>query len=105
MDGSEGCKVHIMDKEYLVACPEDERDALEASARYLSDKMTQIRASGKVVGVDRIAVMAGLNIAHEAIESGATGSGQQAKSVGVRLKKLNSRIETALARYRQTELN
>ncbi|MGD2137443.1 MAG: cell division protein ZapA [Gammaproteobacteria bacterium] len=105
MSGSEGCKVNIMDKEYLVACPDDERDALEASAKYLSDKMSEIRASGKVVGIDRIAVMAGLNIAHEAIESGATGSGKRAKSVGARLNKLNNRIEKALARYRQTELN
>ena len=105
MSSSEGCKVSIMDKEYLVACPDDEKDALRASAKYLSDKMSAIRASGKVVGIDRIAVMAGLNIAHEAIESGATGGADQAKSVGALLKKLNTRIETALAGYRQTELN
>lgn len=100
---SEGFKIHIMDKEYMVACPEDEQDALKASARHLSDKMTEIRDAGKVVGVDRIAVMAGLNISHEAIESGATGSGA-GKAVGTRLKKLNTRIEKALARYRK-ELN
>lgn len=105
MADSEGCKVSIMDKEYLVACPEDERDALQASAKYLSDKMSAIRTSGKVVGIDRIAVMAGLNIAHEAIESGATGGGDQAKSVGARLKKLNTRIDKVLAGYRHTELN
>jgi len=105
MADSEGCKVSIMDKEYLVACPEDERDALQASAKYLSDKMSAIRTSGKVVGIDRIAVMAGLNIAHEAIESGATGGGDQAKSVGARLKKLNNRIEKVLAGYRQPGLN
>ena len=105
MASSEGCKVSIMDKEYLVACPEDERDALQASAKYLSDKMSAIRASGKVVGIDRIAVMAGLNIAHEAIESGTTGGGDQAKSVGARLKKLNTRIDKVLAGYRHTELN
>ena len=104
MASSEGCKVSIMDKEYLVACPEDEKDALRASAKYLSDKMSAIRASGKVVGIDRIAVMAGLNIAHEAIESGVVG-GNRAKSVGARLSKLNERIEAALAEYRQPGLN
>jgi len=42
-------KVYILDKEYLVACPEEERDALKASAKYLNDRMTEIRGSGKVV--------------------------------------------------------
>ena len=54
-------KVYILDKEYLVACPEEERDALKASAKYLNDRMTEIRGSGKVVGIDRIAVMAALS--------------------------------------------
>ncbi|HEY9149667.1 MAG TPA: cell division protein ZapA, partial [Gammaproteobacteria bacterium] len=50
--------VQILDKDYLVSCPEDERAALVASAQYLDGKMREIRASGKVVGADRIAVMA-----------------------------------------------
>jgi cell division protein ZapA (FtsZ GTPase activity inhibitor) len=54
--------------------------------------------------MDRIAVMAGLNIAHEAIELGIGGT-DLAKSAGGRLHKLNSRIEETLARYRQSELN
>ena len=62
-------RVHILDKEYLVACPDEEREALYASAEFLSQKMTEIRDSGKVVGADRIAVMAALNIAHELLES------------------------------------
>ena len=96
-------KIHILDKEYLVACPEEEKDALLASARLLSDKMREIRASGKVVGMDRIAVMAGLNIAHEAIESGA--SVEVSGNVAGRLDKLNAQIEETLARHRQVELN
>ena len=97
-------KINILDKEYMIACPEGEEDALKASARHLSDKMKEIRSGGKVVGVDRIAVMAGLNIAHEAIELG-TGSGELSRSAGARLNKLNARIEKALAKYRQSELN
>jgi cell division protein ZapA (FtsZ GTPase activity inhibitor) len=54
--------------------------------------------------MDRIAVMAGLNIAHEAIELG-TGSSDLSKSAGTRLNKLNARIEKTLAKYRQSELN
>lgn len=97
-------KIRILDKEYLVSCKDGEEDVLQASVNYLNDRMTAIRASGKVVGVDRIAVMAGLNIAHEAIEAGVLG-GEQAKSVGARLQKLNERIEATLAEYRQPGLN
>jgi cell division protein ZapA len=59
--------VNILGKEYQIACPEEEKPALIASAQLLHDGMDRIRASGKVVGLDRIAVMAGLNIAHELV--------------------------------------
>ena len=97
-------KISILDKEYLVACEDEERDALEASAKYLGDKMAKIRGAGKVVGVDRIAVMAGLNLAHEAIEGGGT-SGDTQSSSGARLRKLNTRIEKTLSKFRRRELN
>jgi len=61
-------EVRILDKEYLVACPEEERDALIRAARHLDTKMREIRASGKVFGAERIAVMAALNITHELLE-------------------------------------
>ena len=57
--------VTILDKDYQVSCPVDEVDALTASARYLDQQMAEIRESGKVLGSDRIAVMAALNIANE----------------------------------------
>ena len=95
-------KIMILDKEYLVSCPDDEKEALDASVRRLTKKMSEIRSSGKVVGIDRIAVMAGLNLAHEALQS---GSGSSEESTGVRLRELNTRIEDALASYRQTEMN
>jgi cell division protein ZapA len=91
-------KVHILDKEYMVACPEEEVDALKASAAHLNDTMTEIRELGKVVGIDRIAVMAGLNIAHEALSGGNTSS-----NAGERIKKLNSRIDEVLASFGQEQ--
>ena len=54
-----------MEKEYVVACPYDERSALLDAAEFLNARMREIRDSGKVVGLDRIAVMAALNLAHE----------------------------------------
>ena len=62
--------VHILDKEYRVNCSENEREDLEASARYLDEKMNEIRQSGRIIGLDRIAVMAGLNITHDLLTEG-----------------------------------
>ena len=60
--------VTILEKDYQVSCPQDEVEALTASARFLDRKMDEIRTSGKVVGLDRIAVMAALNIANDLLQ-------------------------------------
>ena len=57
--------ISIMNKEFQVACPEGEEEALQRAARYLSEQMQEIRQSGKVVGMDRIAIMTALNMSHE----------------------------------------
>lgn len=57
--------VYILDKEYHIVCPVNERVNLERAASYLDGKMRDIRRGGKVVGADRIAVLAALNITHE----------------------------------------
>jgi len=84
-------EVKILDKEYLVACPEEARDALMQSARHLDTKMREIRASGKVFGTERIAVMAALNITHDLLEQD-TMSGE-ATSV---LKAMGTKLDHAL---------
>lgn len=61
--------IFILDKEYKVACSEDEQDSLYAAARYLNNKMQEIRSAGKVSGLERIAVMAALNISYELMQS------------------------------------
>ena len=67
--GANVVTVHILDKEYRIACPPEEQDELLRSAKYLSKKMKEIRDSGKVIGTDRIAVMAALNISHELLKA------------------------------------
>jgi len=62
---SKGLDVTIMGREFRVACPEDEQQELLASVDYLDKKMREIRDTGKVIGIERIAIMAALNIAHE----------------------------------------
>ncbi|QXH51739.1 cell division protein ZapA [Pseudomonas fakonensis] len=65
MSSSNSVTVQILDKEYSIICPPEERNNLVGAARYLDGKMREIRSSGKVIGADRIAVMAALNITHE----------------------------------------
>ncbi|MDT8388571.1 MAG: cell division protein ZapA [Thiogranum sp.] len=96
-------RIHILDKEYLVNCPDDEREALFTSAEFLSGKMKEIRDSGKVVGADRIAVMAALNMAHELLEQRGSRDDQQ-HDVGQRIRALQDKIDVALNNGKQLEL-
>ncbi|HVW64465.1 MAG TPA: cell division protein ZapA [Nitrosospira sp.] len=57
--------VTIMGREFCVTCPDEEREELLEAVTYLDKKMREIRDSGKVVGAERIAIMAALNITHE----------------------------------------
>lgn len=61
--------VNILDKEYRVSCPPEEQEALLMAARYLNEKMRDIRSSGKVIGIERIAVMAALNLSYELMQN------------------------------------
>lgn len=65
MTTSNTVSVTILDKEYRVSCTEEERAGVEKSARFLDEKMQSIKQSGRIIGLDRIAVMAGLNITHD----------------------------------------
>lgn len=96
-------RVHIMDKEYLISCPENERDALFASAEYLTEKMREIRDTGKIVGIDRIAVIAALNIAHELLDL-RNGRDDFQHSLNDRLRMLQEKIDSAINQGRQMEL-
>ena len=89
--------VKILEKEYQVACPPDERPALVDSAEYLNRKMREIRDSGKVIGLDRIAVMAALNIVNELLQ--ARGQDEVAEvDLAARLKAMRERVENVLTR-------
>jgi len=59
--------ISILGKEYLINCPEGEEDSLLKSSQHVDEKMREIRGSGKIIGSDRVAVMAALNIAHELV--------------------------------------
>ena len=65
-------EVKILEKEYLVACPDEQKPSLRGAANHLDTKMREIRASGKVHGTERIAVMAALNITYELMQNSAS---------------------------------
>ena len=95
--------VKILEKEYQVACPEEEVDELTASARYLDAQMRAIRDSGKVLGLDRMAVMAALNISHDLLRLKNERSTVNS-TVERRAHELTQRVEVALAEARQLSL-
>ena len=95
--------VRLLDREYQVACPAEERSDLLDSAEYLDGKMREIRDSGKVVGLDRIAVIAALNLANELIKIRKHGTVVES-DLGARLKSLRERVESALEKGQQLEL-
>ena len=94
--------VRILEKEYAMVCPYEERSALLDSAEFLNARMREVRDSGKVVGTDRIAVMVALNLANEYLKL----KNREAKLEGdasTRVRTLRERVESTLAKSQQLE--
>jgi cell division protein ZapA len=68
-----GLQINVMGREFRVACPENEQKGLLEAVAYLNKKMGEIRDNGKVIGLERIAIMAALNIAHELLATKVGG--------------------------------
>jgi cell division protein ZapA len=100
---AEPVEVQILGKEYKVACPQDERSALLASASLLDRRMQEIRDSGRIIGGDRIAVMAALNITHEML---VTRNQRESLShnLSTRIRALQDKIDHALENGQQMDL-
>lgn len=92
---SEPVAVRLLDREYLVACADDERDGLQAAAQLLDRQMRDIRNGNRMAGLDRIAVLAALNLAHELTQLRRAQGGQQAE-IGRALGELNRRLDLLL---------
>ncbi len=95
--------VRILDTEYRVSCGPEEKEELQEAARYLDEEMRKIRGSGKVIGLDRIAVMAALNIAHEML-SDRNRSTDGGAETGAAVRRISERVDRALEAHRQLEL-
>lgn len=91
--------VNILDREYRIACPEEERPALMEAANHLDKRMREIRDSGKVVGLDRISVMAALNITHDYLDCRRRDQGVGG-DVGLRITALRQQLDSALEEFK-----
>lgn len=66
--------ITILGRQFRVSCTEEEKKGLLKAVDYLDGKMREIRDGGKVIGVERIAIMAALNIAHELLTTRVDGA-------------------------------
>ncbi|RVU29769.1 MULTISPECIES: cell division protein ZapA [Neptunomonas] len=101
MSNESGHKVAIklMDKEYVVGCPDGAEAELFASADLLDKKMREIRDSGKVLGLERVAVMAALNLSHELLKS----KEEQREHIETRIQRLGAKIDSSLEKLAKTQ--
>ena len=90
--------INLLGREFRVGCPEGEERQLMASVDYLNRKLKEVRDTGKVVGNERIALMAALNIAHEALSNtGKAGAGYDATALKRRITSMQETLDAALA--------
>ncbi len=83
-----------MDKEYRIACPEEEKDNLRASADLLNNKLNEIKQAGSVIGTERIAIMAALNMSHEILHNQSLVV--EHGDLNQRIDELSERISTSM---------
>jgi len=87
--------VTILDKEYLIACSDEERDILNDAASLLNERMQEVKTSGKIIGSERIAVLAALNIAHEMLAYKNENQDYTSNVDGV-VRRIQDKIDDAL---------
>ena len=88
--------VTILDREFLIGCTPEERPGLIAAASYLDGKMREVRGISRTQGVDRIAVLAALNMAHELLQAKQHNE-SESTAVAQHLQALRSKLDAALA--------
>jgi len=91
---NKGINISIMGREFSVACPPQEQDDLLEAARYLDGKMKEIKKSGKIIGAERCAIMAALNITNDLLQLKRTTVGEN--KIRERLENLQDRIDQVL---------
>jgi cell division protein ZapA len=91
---TKGINISILGRDFSVACPPEEQEDLLEAARYLDNTMRKIQKSGKIIGTERVAIMAALNIADDLLKIQKSTADQT--RVTQRLERLQSRIDDVL---------
>ena len=97
-DDKKTVNVTILDKPYQVALPQGEHVALTKSAQHLDEQMRSIRKAGKVVGLERIAVMAALNITNDLLKQDVEEEAAN-RYIDHNIDQLTSKIDAAIAKF------
>ena len=97
-----GVKVSIMGREFAVVCDDEQHDALTQAAVHLDRRMRDIQKGGKVIGMERCAIMAALNITHELLDL-QQRSGEN-DDIGGRLRDLRQKIDAVMQEQKQLSL-
>ena len=96
MSEAKSLQITIMGRDFRVACPESEQASLLEAVDYLNRKMLEIRDGGKIIGLERIAIMAALNIAHEMLTM-KVGGGFDMGDVKRRMARMETVIDQAMS--------
>ena len=102
-EAAKPASITILDKEYLIACSEEERDLLNDAANLLNAKMREVKTTGKVIGSERVAVLAALNIAHEMLAYKKENEGYTSNVDGV-VRRIQDKIDDALMKGSRLEI-
>lgn len=91
---AKGINISVMGRDFSVACPPEEQEDLMDAARYLDKNMQEIKKTGKIIGAERCAIMAALNITNDLLQLRRATAGQE--QVQQRLDTLQERIDEVL---------
>lgn len=92
---SEAVSIRVLDREYTVGVEPGERDSLIAAARMLDAKMRDVRGANRMAAVDRVAVLAALNLAHE-LQQLRDDSGRRDREVAHTLDEMQRKLDVLL---------
>lgn len=95
--------IHLLGNEYQIACPPDEEQALRASAEQLDKQMREIRDKSQIIGLERVAVMAALNLSHELLQVKESKQAAESGSSEV-LQRMNGKLDSALNSLKQLKI-
>ena len=103
MTTSRNITIQIMDKHYQIKCPSDKESELREAAAFLDKKMQEIRDSSKIIGLDRVAILTGLNLAHEIVAM-HTNKDTETSGFQGQIETICEKVEKALTINEQEEL-